>query len=143
MFLSQTDVLSQFGLFLFDGYSITIELIRLSLFKDKEPSRAMLTLKSLFIVFFWSIHSWSTQERLAQRRPIRRPLLPLISSNFFFRNFRIRMYIEMNQSYNHGQDVALRCGFSSHRGHPDAQCRFRSFKCRDGKFKFNDFYNLW
>ena len=51
MFLSQTDVLSQFGLFLFDGYSITIELIRLSLFKDKEPSRAMLTLKSLFIVF--------------------------------------------------------------------------------------------
>ena len=84
MFLSQTDVLSQFGLFLFDGYSITIELIRLSLFKDKEQSRAMLTLKSLFIVFSGVFILEVPQERLAQRRPLLSIILRINSQKIFY-----------------------------------------------------------
>ena len=37
-------------------------------------------------------------------------------------------------SYNHDQDIALRCGFASADGHPGAVCPQRSGKCPNGKW---------
>ena len=63
-------------------------------------------------------------------------MMALIESRTILENFFVFTFllIDWCLSYNHDQDIALRCGFARSDGHPDAVCPQRSGKCPNGKW---------